>query len=59
VQFYGFLMSALFVVAGSFAGGLLGRMLTHPADTKAFHPPGFLLSIGGAVVPLAVLAMWR
>ena len=59
VQVYGFLITALFVVAGAFAGGLLGRMLAEPTDTKAFHPPGFLLSIGGAAVPLAVLALWR
>ena len=58
-QIFGFVVTAMFVVAGAFAGGLLGRMLSEPSDAKAFHPPGFLLSIGGAAVPLAVLALWR
>ena len=47
MQHYGFWMTALLGIAGSFMGGLLGRLFSKPAEGSSFHPAGFLMSISG------------
>jgi uncharacterized membrane protein YeaQ/YmgE (transglycosylase-associated protein family) len=49
-----FLMTALLGIAGSFVGGLIGRLVSKPAPGAPFHPAGILLSIVGALVILWV-----
>ena len=57
MQHYGFIMTVLIGVAGSFVGGLLGRLFKKPAEGSSFHPAGFLMSIVGAVLLLVVLGL--
>ena len=52
---FGFWMTALIGIGGSFIGGLLARVFSKPKDGAFFHPAGFLLSIIGAVVLLFVI----
>jgi uncharacterized membrane protein YeaQ/YmgE (transglycosylase-associated protein family) len=54
-QSMGFFMTALLGILGSFAGGFFGGRLSPPPANAKFHPAGFLMSIVGAVV---VLALW-
>ena len=48
----GVLATALLGIAGSFVGGLLGRLIRPPEEGAVFHPAGFFMSIVGAVVLL-------
>lgn len=57
MQHYGFIMTVLIGVAGSFVGGLLGRLFKKPVEGEPFHPAGFLMSIVGAVLLLVVLGL--
>ena len=57
MQHYGFWMTALLGIAGSFVGGLLGRLFSKPAEGSSFHPAGFAMSIIGAIVLLVVLGL--
>lgn len=53
-QGMGFLETALIGIVGSIVGGLIARIFSKPADGAYFHPAGFLLSIVGAVIVLAI-----
>ena len=55
----GFWMTTGLGVAGSIAGGLLGRLFSAPAPGTKFHPAGFLLSLVGAIVLLVGWKMLR
>ena len=57
MQHYTFIMTTLLGIAGSFVGGLLGRLIKKPAEGVPFHPAGFLMSIVGAVVLIVVLRL--
>lgn len=46
----GFLWSAVLGIAGSFVGGLIGRLVQPSSANEPFHPAGFLLSVVGAIV---------
>ena len=48
-QTMGILMTYVPCIAGSFAGGLLARVLSRPPQSVPFHAAGVLLSIVGAV----------
>jgi uncharacterized membrane protein YeaQ/YmgE (transglycosylase-associated protein family) len=52
----GFIMTAVLGIAGSFAGGFLGSLISKPQAGSMFHPAGFFMSIVGAVV---LLLLWR
>lgn len=52
----GLVMTGILGVAGSFVGGMIGRLFSKPAEGASFHPAGFLMSIVGAVV---LLVAWR
>jgi uncharacterized membrane protein YeaQ/YmgE (transglycosylase-associated protein family) len=52
----GFWMTAILGIAGSLVGGFVGRLIKKPEPGAAFHPAGFLMSIVGAVI---LLALWR
>jgi uncharacterized membrane protein YeaQ/YmgE (transglycosylase-associated protein family) len=54
-QSMGFFMTALLGVIGSVASGFFGGRIGKPAADAKFHPAGFLGSIIGAVI---VLALW-
>ena len=58
-QGMGFMLTTLLGIAGSVVGGLLGRVISKPAEGAKFHPAGFLLSIVGAIVLLVAFAMLR
>ena len=58
-QGMGFIMTTLLGIAGSVVGGLIARMFSKPVEGSKFHPAGFLLSIVGAIVLLAVFALLR
>ena len=45
----GFLATSLLGIAGSFVGGLIGRLIRPPEEGAAFHPAGFFMSIVGAI----------
>jgi len=55
----GLLATSLLGIAGSFIGGLIGRLIHPPEEGAAFHPAGFFMSIVGAVVPLLVFRLAR
>jgi uncharacterized membrane protein YeaQ/YmgE (transglycosylase-associated protein family) len=44
-QNLGFWGCALLGIAGSIVGGLLGRLISKPAEGAPFHPAGFFTSI--------------
>ena len=44
------IMSAVLGIAGSFLAGIVGSLISKPADGKLIHPAGFLYSIVGAMV---------
>ena len=48
----GLLMTGVLGVAGSFVGGLIGRIFSKPAPGANFHPAGFFMSVIGALVLL-------
>jgi uncharacterized membrane protein YeaQ/YmgE (transglycosylase-associated protein family) len=51
----GLLVSGALGIAGSFVGGLLGNLVSKPADgSTGFHPAGFLMSVLGAVLLIFV-----
>ena len=55
-QHLGFLATTLVGIAGSFVGGLIGRLFSKPKEGAKFHPAGLILSIIGAIV---VLYLWQ
>jgi uncharacterized membrane protein YeaQ/YmgE (transglycosylase-associated protein family) len=47
----GLLVSGALGIGGSFVGGLLGNLVSKPADgSTGFHPAGFVMSVIGAVL---------
>jgi len=48
----GLIATSLLGIAGSFVGGLIGRLINPPREGVVFHPAGFFLSIVGAIVLL-------
>jgi uncharacterized membrane protein YeaQ/YmgE (transglycosylase-associated protein family) len=48
----GLLPTALLGIAGSFVGGLIGRLIHPPEEGAAFHPAGLFMSVVGAIVLL-------
>lgn len=55
VQGMGFFETALIGIVGSVVGGLIARIFSKPADGAFFHPAGFILSVIGSVIVLAVM----
>lgn len=55
----GFIMTTIVGIVGSIVGGLLGRLISKPAEGDKFHPAGFLMSIVGAIVLLLLLRFLR
>ena len=55
IQSMGFIETAVIGIVGSVVGGLIARIFSKPADGSYFHPAGFILSIIGAVIVLAVM----
>jgi len=55
VQGMGFFETAFIGIVGSVIGGLIARIFSKPADGAFFHPAGFILSIIGSVIVLAVM----
>jgi uncharacterized membrane protein YeaQ/YmgE (transglycosylase-associated protein family) len=52
----GFLATSLLGILGSLAGGFVGGLVSRPRDGALVHPPGFVLSVIGA---LLVLFVWH
>ena len=52
----GWIATSVLGVVGSVTGGLFGRVIKKPEAGASFHPAGFLMSVVGAIV---VLALWR
>jgi uncharacterized membrane protein YeaQ/YmgE (transglycosylase-associated protein family) len=48
------LMTGVLGIAGSFVGGLIGTLVSRPADGAMFHPAGFVMSVLGALILLFV-----
>lgn len=46
----GLIMSAVLGIAGSFVGGLIGRVLSPSSANQPFHPAGFVMSVIGAML---------
>jgi uncharacterized membrane protein YeaQ/YmgE (transglycosylase-associated protein family) len=55
----GCLATALLGIAGSFVGGYLYNVLFHPATYNRYVRPGFLVSVIGAIIVLAIVRMVR
>lgn len=55
-QHMGFILTTILGIAGSFVGGLIGRVVSKPKEGATFHPAGFILSIIGALI---LLILWR
>ena len=55
IQTMGFIETAVIGIVGSVVGGLIARIFSKPADGSYFHPAGFILSIIGAVIVLAIM----
>ncbi len=51
----GFWMTAGLGIVGSIVGGLIARIFSKPKDGAMFHPAGFLLSLLGAIIVLAIV----
>jgi len=47
-------VTILLGIAGSFVGGLIGRLFSKPQPGTPFHPAGFFMSLVGALVILFV-----
>jgi uncharacterized membrane protein YeaQ/YmgE (transglycosylase-associated protein family) len=52
----GLLMTGVLGIAGSFVGGLIGRLFSKPAEGAVIHPAGIIMSIIGALV---ILYAWN
>jgi len=52
----GFWLTSGLGIAGSIAGGLIGRLFSRPSDGAMFHPAGFIMSIIGAIL---LLVGWK
>lgn len=52
VQHIGFIATTLLGIAGSFVGGLIGRLISKPKEGAKFHPAGLILSLLGAIILL-------
>ncbi len=55
IQHMGFIETAIIGIVGSIVGGLIARIFSRPADGSYFHPAGFIMSIIGAIIILAVM----
>ncbi len=53
-QHLGLVMTGVLGLVGSYAGGLLTRLVHKPAEGSVFHPAGFVMSVVGAMVVLFV-----
>jgi uncharacterized membrane protein YeaQ/YmgE (transglycosylase-associated protein family) len=52
----GWIMTSVLGILGSFVGGFIGSLIKKPVEGAKFHAAGFLMSIVGAIV---LLAIWR
>ena len=48
----GLFMTGLLGIAGSFLGGMIGRIFSKPDEGAAFSPAGIIMSIIGALILL-------
>ena len=55
IQHMGFIETTVIGIVGSIVGGLIARIFSRPADGSYFHPAGFIMSIIGAMIVLAVV----
>ena len=53
-QHFGFWLTVVLGIGGSFLGGFIGSLLSKPKDGALFHPAGILMSIVGAIVLLLI-----
>jgi len=56
VDHLGFLATSLLGILGSLVGGLVGGLISRPREGAVVHPPGFVLSVIGALI---LLFVWR
>ena len=49
---YGFWLTALLGIVGSFVGGLIGNLINPAKDGPGIRPAGFVMSVIGAMVVL-------
>jgi uncharacterized membrane protein YeaQ/YmgE (transglycosylase-associated protein family) len=54
-QHMGLIATTILGIAGSFLGGLIGRVISKPKEGAKFHPAGFILSVIGALI---LLFLW-
>ncbi len=52
----GFLATSLLGILGSLLGGFVGGLVSRPKEGSIVHPPGFVLSVIGAMI---VLFVWH
>ncbi len=52
----GFLATSLLGILGSLVGGFVGGLVSRPKEGSIVHPPGFVLSVIGAMI---VLFVWH
>ncbi len=52
----GFLATSLLGILGSLVGGFVGGLVSRPKEGSIVHPPGFILSVIGAMI---VLFVWH
>jgi len=52
----GWIMTTLLGIVGSFVGWEIGRLIGFYHSYRTVHPAGFIMSLLGAVI---VLALWR
>jgi len=52
----GFLATSLLGILGSLVGGFVGGLVSRPKEGSIIHPPGFVLSVIGAMI---VLFVWH
>ncbi len=50
----GFLATSLLGILGSLVGGFVGGLISRPREGAIVHPPGFVLSVIGALILLFV-----
>ncbi|HTY78244.1 MAG TPA: GlsB/YeaQ/YmgE family stress response membrane protein [Candidatus Bathyarchaeia archaeon] len=55
----GFLATTAVGIVGSLIGGFVGSAISKPAEGAKFHPAGFIMSVIGAIILLAILRMFR
>ena len=55
----GFWMTTVVGIVGSIIGGFIGGLISKPKDGASFHPAGFIMSVIGALILLAVLRYSR